>query len=187
MDKRGHTGIGSDIHETYSGIQDNSAVTKAQYVSLDITNEKDVMDTILSIKPDAIIHCAAWTAVDLAEDDDKVEKVRLVNVKGTENIAKAAKAVDCKCLYLSTDYVFDGQGDIPWDPDCKDYKPLNVYGQTKLEGELKISSVKPSSTISPRYITAILSAMFATTPRSCVIKMMERLRSRFRRLISSRI
>ena len=99
------------------------------------------MDTILSIKPDAIIHCAAWTAVDLAEDDDKVEKVRLVNVKGTENIAKAAKAVDCKCLYLSTDYVFDGQGDIPWDPDCKDYKPLNVYGQTKLEGELKISSI----------------------------------------------
>lgn len=141
LDKRGHTGIGSDIHETYSGIQDNSAVTKAQYVSLDITNEKDVMDTILSIKPDAIIHCAAWTAVDLAEDDDKVEKVRLVNVKGTENIAKAAKAVDCKCLYLSTDYVFDGQGDIPWDPDCKNYKPLNVYGQTKLEGELKISSI----------------------------------------------
>lgn len=99
------------------------------------------MDTIKEVRPDAIIHCAAWTAVDMAEDDDKVEKVRLVNAKGTENIAKAAKAVDCKCLYLSTDYVFDGQGDAPWDPDCKEYKPLNVYGQTKLEGEQAISSI----------------------------------------------
>ena len=134
LDKRGHTGIGSDIHETYSGIQDNSAVTKAQYVSLDITNEKDVMDTILSIKPDAIIHCAAWTAVDLAEDDDKVEKVRLVNVKGTENIAKAAKAVNCKCLYLSTDYVFAGTEAAPrTEFDTPD--PISAYGKTKLEGE----------------------------------------------------
>lgn len=99
------------------------------------------MDTIKEVRPDAIIHCAAWTVVDMAEDDDKVEKVRLVNAKGTENIAKAAKAVDCKCLYLSTDYVFDGQGDAPWDPDCKEYKPLNVYGQTKLEGEQAISSI----------------------------------------------
>lgn len=139
--KRGHVGIGSDIQEVYSGIQDGSAVTKADYVSLDITDEKAVMNVIKEIQPDAVIHCAAWTAVDLAEDDDKVEKVRAVNALGTKNIALACKEVDAKCLYLSTDYVFDGQGEQPWKPDCKDYKPLNVYGQTKLEGEQFVSSI----------------------------------------------
>lgn len=92
------------------------------------------------MKPDAVIHCAAWTAVDMAEDDDKVEKVRAVNAGGTQNIADACKAIDCKMLYLSTDYVFDGRGTEPWKPDCKDYKPLNVYGQTKLEGELAVAN-----------------------------------------------
>ena len=91
------------------------------------------------MKPDVIVHCAAWTAVDLAEDDDKVEKVRAVNATGTKYIASAARAVDAKMMYISTDYVFDGQGTEPWDPDCKDYKPLNVYGKTKLEGELAVS------------------------------------------------
>ena len=90
---------------------------------------------------DVIVHCAAWTAVDMAEDDDKVEKVRAVNAGGTRNIAKAAKKLDCKMVYISTDYVFDGQGEKPWEPDCKDYKPLNVYGQTKLEGELAVSEL----------------------------------------------
>lgn len=88
-----------------------------------------------------IVHCAAWTAVDMAEDDDKVEKVRAVKAGGTRNIAKAAKKLDCKMVYISTDYVFDGQGEKPWEPDCKDYKPLNVYGQTKLEGELAVSEL----------------------------------------------
>ena len=137
--KRGHEGIGTDLAAEYSGVQDGSAVTKMPYVSLDITNAEAVSKTLEELRPDAVIHCAAWTAVDLAEDDDKVEKVRAVNAGGTRNIANACKAQDCKMLYLSTDYVFDGQGTEPWKPDCKDYKPLNVYGQTKLEGELAVS------------------------------------------------
>lgn len=137
--KRGHEGIGTDLADEYSGVQDGSAVTKMPYVPLDITNAEAVAATLEELRPDAVIHCAAWTAVDLAEDDDKVEKVRAVNASGTRNIANACKAQDCKMLYLSTDYVFDGQGTEPWKPDCKDYKPLNVYGQTKLEGELAVS------------------------------------------------
>ena len=137
--KRGHEGIGTDLAAEYSGVQDGSAVTKMPYVSLDITNAEAVFKTLEELRPDAVIHCAAWTAVDLAEDDDKVEKVRTVNAGGTRNIANACKAQNCKMLYLSTDYVFDGQGTEPWKPDCKDYKPLNVYGQTKLEGELAVS------------------------------------------------
>ena len=78
--------------------------------------------------------------MDLAEDEDKQEKVRLINAGGTQNIADACKAIDAKMVYISTDYVFDGQGEEPWQPDCKDYKPLNVYGQTKLEGELAVSN-----------------------------------------------
>ena len=137
--KRGHEGIGTDLAAEYSGVQDGSAVTKMPYVPLDITNAEAVSKTLEELRPDAVIHCAAWTAVDLAEDDDKVEKVRAVNAGGTRNIANACKAQDCKMLYLSTDYVFDGQGTEPWKPDCKDYKPLNVYGQTKLEGELAVT------------------------------------------------
>jgi len=135
----GLEGIGSDLAPQYSGIQDGSPVTKMPYVSLDITNQEAVIAALTEASPDAVIHCAAWTAVDMAEDDDKVEKVRAVNAGGTANIAAACKALGCKMLYLSTDYVFDGQGETPWDPDCKDYKPLNVYGQTKLEGELAVS------------------------------------------------
>lgn len=138
--KRGHEGVGSDIAEVYTGVADGSPVTTMPYVGLDITDKEAVMKTITEVKPDAVIHCAAWTAVDMAEDDDKVEAVRRVNAGGTQNIADACKKVDCKMLYLSTDYVFDGQGTEPWKPDCKDYKPLNVYGQTKLEGELAVSS-----------------------------------------------
>lgn len=140
IQKRGYEGIGSDLAEQYVGVADGSAVTTMPYVSLDITDREAVRNVIQKIKPDAVIHCAAWTAVDMAEDDDKVEKVRAVNAGGTKNIAGACKEVDCKMLYLSTDYVFDGQGTTPWEPDCKDYKPLNVYGQTKLEGELAVSS-----------------------------------------------
>jgi len=138
--KRGYEGVGSDIQPAYSGVADDSAVTAMPYVQLDITDKEAVKKVITEIKPDAVIHCAAWTAVDMAEDDDKVEKVRAVNAGGTQNIADVCKEIDCKLLYLSTDYVFDGQGTQPWKPDCKDYKPLNVYAQTKLEGELAVSS-----------------------------------------------
>ena len=130
--KRGHEGVGSDIQETYSGVADGSAVTKAPYVALDITDKDAVEKVITEVNPDAVIHCAAWTAVDMAEDDDKVAKVRAINAGGTQNIADVCKKLDCKMTYISTDYVFDGQGTEPWKPDCKDYKPLNVYGQTKL-------------------------------------------------------
>ena len=138
--RRGHEGIGTDLAPEYSGIQDGSSVTTMPYVSLDITDAEAVDRVIREVNPDAVVHCAAWTAVDLAEDEDKVDKVRTINAGGTANIAKVCKALDCKMLYLSTDYVFDGQGTAPWEPDCKDYKPLNVYGQTKLEGEQAVSS-----------------------------------------------
>ena len=124
--KRGYEGVGSDIQPEYSGVQDGTAVTKAPYVSLDITDQEAVEKVIKEVDPDVVIHCAAWTAVDMAEDDDKVEKVRAINAGGTQNIANVCKELDCKMVYISTDYVFDGQGEIPWDPDCKDYKPLNV-------------------------------------------------------------
>ena len=139
--KRGYTGVGSDIAPEYSGVDDNTAVVNMEYVQMDITDEKAVDEIITRVNPDVIVHCAAWTAVDMAEDDDKVEKVRAVNAGGTRNIAKAAKKLDCKMVYISTDYVFDGQGEKPWEPDCKDYKPLNVYGQTKLERELAVSEL----------------------------------------------
>ena len=139
--KRGYEATGSDIADTYVGINDFSPVTTMPYVKLDITDTEEVNRVISGLKPDVVIHCAAWTAVDMAEDDDKVELVRNVNAHGTENIAKACKNIDAKMIYISTDYVFDGQGTTPWSPDCKDYKPLNVYGQTKLEGELAVSSI----------------------------------------------
>ena len=138
--RRGHTAIGSDIAPEYSGVNDGSAVTQCQYVAMDITDKASVSAILTEIQPDAMVHCAAWTAVDLAEDADKQEKVRAINVGGTQHIADACKALNSKLLYLSTDYVFDGQGETPWQPDCKDYKPLNVYGQTKLEGELAVSN-----------------------------------------------
>lgn len=137
---RGYEGIGTDIAPQYSGIQDGSAVTAAPYVQLDITDKAAVEKVITEINPDVVVHCAAWTAVDMAEDDDKVEKVRAINAGGTDHIAQVCKKLDCKMVYISTDYIFDGQGTEPWQPDCKDYKPLNVYGQTKLEGELAVAS-----------------------------------------------
>lgn len=138
--KRGHTGVGSDIAPVYSGVADGSAVTAMPYESMDITDAEAVEQTITRVQPDVVVHCAAWTAVDLAEDADKVEKVRAINAGGTANIAAVCKKLNCKMIYISTDYVFDGQGETPWQPDCKDYKPLNVYGQTKLEGELAVAN-----------------------------------------------
>lgn len=139
--RRGIEGVGSGMEASYGGAQDGSPVTSMEYVRLDITDFEAVKQVVESIRPDAIIHCAAWTAVDAAEDEDKREKVKAVNVDGTRYLAEAAKAVDAKMLYLSTDYVFNGQGTKPWDPDEKDYAPLNVYGQTKLDGEKAVSSI----------------------------------------------
>ena len=136
---RGYEGVGSDIKEEYSGIKDGTPVESMPYVPMDITDQASVEKVLTEVKPDVVVHCAAWTAVDLAEDEDKKEKVHAINVDGTKYIAQVCKKLDCKMIYLSTDYVFDGQGDTPWDPDCKDYKPLNVYGETKLAGELAVS------------------------------------------------
>ena len=135
---RGHEGVGGDLLPQYAGIADGSAVTRAPYVPLDITDGEAVSRVLSEVKPDAVIHCAAWTAVDLAEDEDKRDKVRAINADGTRHIAEACRALGCKLMYISTDYVFDGQGETPWQPDCTDYAPLNVYGQTKLEGELAV-------------------------------------------------
>ena len=140
LHKRGYDGVGSDIAPVYSGVADGSPVTTMPYVQMDITDKAAVEAVISQVNPDVVVHCAAWTAVDMAEDDDKVEKVRAINAGGTQNIADVCKKLDCKMVYISTDYVFDGQGEQPWEPDCKDYKPLNVYGQTKLEGELAVAN-----------------------------------------------
>ena len=138
---RGIACVGSDIQPECSGIQDGTPVTSAPYVSLDITDAAAVSRILTEAHPDAVIHCAAWTAVDLAEDEDKQSKVHAINADGTRYIAEACKALGSKMMYISTDYVFNGQGTEPWQPDCKDYAPLNVYGQTKLEGELAVNSL----------------------------------------------
>ena len=138
---RGHETVGSDIQPTYSGVADGSTVTTVPYVQLDITDESAVKEAVEQIHPDAIIHCAAWTAVDAAEDEENKPKVKAINVDGTRYIAEAAKAVDAKMLYLSTDYVFDGKGTRPWQPDDENYAPLNYYGQTKLMGEQAVSEL----------------------------------------------
>lgn len=137
--KRGYEGIGSDIAESYNGIQDGIPVVSMPYVQMDITDKASVEKVLTEVNADAVIHCAAWTAVDLAEDEDKKDKVHAVNAEGTKNIAEVCKKLDSKMVYTSTDYVFNGQGEEPWQPDCKDYQPLNVYGQSKLDGELAVS------------------------------------------------
>lgn len=131
IEGRGHIGIGTDI---YPACADFSG-----YIQLDITDKKAVHDVICEIEPDAVIHCAAWTVVDSAEDEENRETVISVNVKGTENIAVACKSINCKMLYISTDYVFNGEGTVPWNPDDHGCAPLNFYGKTKYEGELAVS------------------------------------------------
>ena len=136
--KRGHEGTGSDIAARYSGMADGTAVCAMPYVQLDITDKEAVEKVLSEAAPDAVIHCAAWTAVDAAEEAENVPRVRAINADGTRNIAAACRGLDCRMMYISTDYVFDGQGTEPWKPDCTAYAPLNVYGQTKLEGELAV-------------------------------------------------
>ena len=139
LHKRGYEGVGSDIAPQYSGADDGTAVTKMDYVQMDITNSEEVTETIKKVNPDVVVHCAAWTAVDLAEESENKEKVMAINVGGTENIARVCRELDCKMVYISTDYVFDGYGTRPWEEDCKDYAPLNVYGESKLMGEKVVS------------------------------------------------
>ena len=123
-----------------SDILDNANINgKASYIQLDITDREKVEQVIAEINPDAVIHCAAWTAVDLAEDEDKQARVFAINADGTRYIAEACKKIDCKMIYISTDYVFNGQGREPWEEECKDYAPLNVYGRSKLQGELAVA------------------------------------------------
>ena len=142
--KRGHSAVGSDIADSYLGVQDGSEVTKAPYVKLDITDEAAVKkffaESFSDGKIDVIVHCAAWTAVDAAEDEANKPKVKAINADGSRYLAEAAKNIDAKMIYISTDYVFNGQGDTPWQPDQKDYAPLNYYGETKLMGEQAVSS-----------------------------------------------
>ena len=121
LTKRNHEAVGVDIEE------------------MDITDFSAVEKVLTAVKPDAVIHCAAWTAVDAAEDN--ADKVMKINVDGTANIAKVCKAIDAKMVYISTDYVFDGTGEAPWDPDCKDYAPQNVYGMSKLGGEKAVAEI----------------------------------------------
>lgn len=128
LKKRGYEAVGCDI-------------TDDAEIRLDITDSKAVSETIEKVKPDVVIHCAAWTAVDAAEDEENIPKVYAVNADGTRNIAEACKKADCKMIYISTDYVFDGQGTEPWKADCKDYAPLSVYGKSKLQGELAVAEI----------------------------------------------
>ena len=134
--KRGYEAIGSGSGDVYSG---NDEVAALPYVSLDITDMDAVRLVIGTIKPDAVIHCSAWTAVDAAEEQENFQKVTALNVKGPENIAKACKKIGAKLIYLSTDYVFSGEGNTPWKPDDRCFAPLNVYGESKLAGEFAVS------------------------------------------------
>ena len=130
--KRGYEAVGSDILDKVDSAY--------PYVQLDITNADAVDRAISEVQPDVVIHCAAWTAVDAAEDEENIPKVRAINVDGTQYIANVCKKLDCKMVYISTDYVFNGQGTEPWQPDCKDFAPQNVYGQSKLDGEFAVAN-----------------------------------------------
>ena len=141
LEVRGITGIGSDLAPAYSGMAADS-VASMPYVQLDITDRQAVQQVLQSVQPDVLIHCAAWTAVDAAEEAENQSKVWAINADGTRYLAEAAKAVGAKMLYISTDYVFDGQGTQPWEPDCKAYAPLNVYGKSKLQGELAVETLE---------------------------------------------
>lgn len=173
--ERGHEPIGSDIAPVYSGTDDGTAVTTLPYVPMDITDEDAVKQIIHELNPEAVIHCAAWTAVDAAEDEENKAKVYAINTLGAAYIAQACKDVDAKIVYLSTDYVFDGQGETPWEPDCKDYKPLNVYGQTKLEGELAVEQA------TDKFFTVRIAWVFGTNGKN-FIKTMLNIGKRFETL-----
>ena len=135
----GHKAVGSDITEKYAGADDDSAVVSVPYEQLDITNSEAVNTVLTKVKPDAVVHCAAWTAVDAAEDKENRAKVYAINSDGTRNIAEVCRKLDCKMIYISTDYVFNGEGAAPWQPDCTDFDPLNLYGESKHMGEMAVT------------------------------------------------
>ena len=133
LKKRGHIAITSDIKDSISD--------EFNYVQLDITNKAKVEEKLKEIQPDAVIHCAAWTNVDGAEDEENKPLVFKVNIEGTRNLAGACKTLNCKMIYISTDYVFNGEGEDPWGADSENYQPLNVYGESKLGGELAVKEI----------------------------------------------
>ena len=141
--KRGYSVTGSDVFtETPKAFSELvEAHDACRYVSLDITDKNAVLVEVVDARPDAVIHCAAWTAVDAAEEHENYKTVYAVNVVGTQNIAIACDAIDAKMVYISTDYVFDGTGTKPWEPDCEDYLPINIYGETKLGGEFAVTEL----------------------------------------------
>lgn len=155
---RGYDCVGSDILE--------NADIATEYVQLDITDKEAVSKVLHDVKPDVIVHCAAWTAVDAAEDEENLDKVKAINVDGTINLAEVSKELDAKIIYISTDYVFNGQGEEPWQADCKDYAPLSVYGRTKLEGELAVSS------ISEKYFIVRIAWVFGVNGKNFVKTML---------------
>ena len=137
--KRGYDAIGSDLAPVYQGIKDGSPVTTAPYMSIDLMDQTAIAKILREVMPDALIHCAAWTDVDRAEVNDCRSKVRAINATATARIAALCAELNARMMYISTDYVFGGQGETPWRPDCKDFAPPNTYGRTKLEGELAVS------------------------------------------------
>lgn len=137
--KRGYAAVGCGSSPEYRGMAD--AVAKLPYVSLDITDDAAVDKVLQEIKPDCVCHCAAWTAVDAAEEPENKDKVFAVNMDGTRNLARACQALDTKFMYISTDYVFNGQGTEPWKADSKAFAPLNIYGKSKLYGELAVKEL----------------------------------------------
>lgn len=137
--RRGYPCVGSDLSPEYAGMC--APVAEMTYVPLDITDAASVRDTLQTHAPDVVVHCAAWTAVDAAEEDENREKVFAVNVDGTRNLAQACREIGAKMIYISTDYVFNGQGSEPWTADCEEYAPLSVYGETKLLGERAVSEL----------------------------------------------
>ena len=130
---RGHQVLGSGLSPAYGGKQDGAALLP--YAQMDVTDAADVRTVLEAFRPDAVVHCAAWTAVDAAEEPRHRGRVFAVNAAGTRHVAQACGTLGCKMLYMSTDYVFDGQGSDPWQPDGEAFAPLNVYGLSKLEGE----------------------------------------------------
>lgn len=141
LHKRNYVGVGCGRSPKYNGKTEDSFIRDIPYIQLDITNAESVKQILCEIQPDAVIHCAAWTAVDLAEENENKSDVWNVNVKATRNIAEVCSSLGCKMMYISTDYVFDGNGEEPWKTDNHFYQPLNYYGQTKLEGEQAVSEL----------------------------------------------
>lgn len=156
---RGHHVIGSSIHHKTDEM--------SEYVYMDITDRAAVHSTIESLNPDSVIHCAAWTAVDAAEEIDNRDRVFAINAAGTENIAKACAETGSSMLYISTDYVFDGRGDAPWEPDCRSFAPLNVYGESKLQGEFAVANTLD------KYFIVRTSWAFGTQGENFVSKILQ--------------